>query len=262
MASGLPILMYHRVLSQRCPAPDAEEARYGVDLDAFVRQLDGIASMGYVGVGVQAVLGDLARGEVPERRVVLTFDDGNRSDYEHATPLLEERGFGATFFVTGRRIGRGDGLEEEMIEDMCRRGMEIGAHGQTHRFLSLLDEADHRHEIEAPAVRLAGITGRPVRVFAPPGGRYNRTTLQVLRAMSFDAMCTSRFGYNGAGTDRFALRRMPVTRDTEMRTFTAMVEGAVSKLLPAYLRATALDLARRVLGERNYARLRSTMLGG
>ena len=262
MSRGLPILMYHRVVSDACPAPDPEEARYGVDLHAFASQLDQIREAGYRGVSVAVAMEDLRRGVLPEGAVVLTFDDGNRSDYVHATPLIVERGFSATFFVTGDRVGREDGLDAAMIRDMDARGMEIGAHGQTHRFLSTLDDREHRAELEEPKRILDEITGKATRVFAPPGGRYDRRTVVLLRELSFDAMCTSRFGYNHVSTGAFELRRLPVTRDTPPATFAALIDGAATRLLGDYVRANTLDLMRRVLGERNYARMRSTLLGG
>lgn len=261
MLRGLPILMYHRVESDACPVPDPEEARYAVTLEAFTRQLDRVAEAGYRGASVGEVLGGFDRDAAASDGVAITFDDGNRSDFVHAAPLLAERGFTATFFVTGNRIGRADGLEPEMIREMSEQGMEIGGHGMTHRFLTTLNDDEHRSECADIQTKLGDITGRTTTVFAPPGGRYNRRTVDILRDLSFDAMCTSRFGTNSGSEDRFELRRLPVVRTTSDERFDAMIHDTTSKLFGDYVRASMLDMTRRVLGERVYARVRSALLG-
>ena len=262
MRRRLPILMYHRIESDACPAPDPEEARYAVKLDEFARQLDHIGESGYRGVSVESVLDELTNGNTPEGCVSITFDDGNRSDYQHALPMLAERGFSATFFVTRDRIGREDGLEPDMIREMHEKGMAFGAHGVTHRFLSTLDDAEQRAECADSKARLDEITGSSTRTFAPPGGRHNHRTVDFLRELGYDAMCTSRFGSNTASTDRFALRRLPVVRDTTHERFDAMIDGAMTRMLGDYMRASALDVARHVFGEKLYSRMRSVLLGG
>lgn len=262
MAGAIPILMYHRVVSEQCPAPDPEEARYGVALDEFTRQLDRMATAGYRGITVRDALAALRRGVLVQNEVALTFDDGNRSDFVHAVPLMVERGFTGTFFVTGNRVGANGGLEPAMIREMAEQGMEIGAHGQTHRFLPWLDDEEHRRELQAPKALLETIIGAPVVVFAPPGGRYSQRTVEVLREANFEAMCTSRFGVNRPGTSPFALRRFPVTDATSPGMFHAMMVGATMPLLPHYVRSGTLHALRRVLGDSAYRRLRSKLIDG
>jgi hypothetical protein len=103
-----PILMYHRVVSERCPVPgnDPDESRYGVPLEQFERQLDRMEELGLTGVSVRRVHERLETGEpVPSDWVVVTFDDGNASDLIHAAPLLAAHGYDATFYVCGCSVG-------------------------------------------------------------------------------------------------------------------------------------------------------------
>lgn len=256
-----PVLMYHRVVSGRCPIPggDPEEARYAVPLDEFEWQLDRLVHTGRRGVSMREVVERLAAGKrVPGDWVALTFDDGNESDAAHAAPLLAARGFSATFFVCGNRVGAQGGLGRGEIGEMTGAGMHIGAHGMTHRFLTALDAREEEDELVRSRDLLGDVTGGPVDHFAPPGGRYAARTLEALRRLSYRAVCNSHFGYNPARGERFVYRRMPVTATTTRSQFDAMISRSVAPLIPLYARSSALSWLRRALGEGAYRRLRST----
>ncbi|MDH3197488.1 MAG: polysaccharide deacetylase family protein [Candidatus Krumholzibacteria bacterium] len=255
-----PILMYHRVSSPRCPVPggDREEARYAVSLDGFARQLDAVAAAGCRGVSMETAHARLAAGEaVPRGWVVFTFDDGNRSDYEHARELLSERGFGATFYVCGNRVGADGGLSEAMIRELRADGFHIGAHGMTHRFLTALAAAEEERELEESRDRLAAILGAPVDHFAPPGGRYSGRTLSALRRLGYRAVATSDFGFNPDAGARFVYRRIPVVESTGPERFRRILTRDAMALAPLYARAGLLRAARGLLGEARYRRLRA-----
>ena len=255
-----PVLMYHRILSPSCPIPDDdhEEARYAVDIDQFAWQLERLRALNIEAVSMGAAHERLERGEpVPDNWVVLTFDDGNHSDFAHARPLLSEHGFAATFFVSGERVGADGGLTPSMLKVMVEQGMEIGSHGMTHRFLTTLDAAEERDELARSQAKLSALIEREVEYFAPPGGRYARRTLDELRALSYRAVCTSQFGYNATGRPAFCYRRIPVMRSTTREQFEHFVLADTMKLLPMYVRTRSLYVVRKLLGESGYRRVRS-----
>ena len=262
----LPVLMYHRVVSERCPIPgdDPEEAPYAVTLNAFTWQLDRLARYGRKGVSMARVVERLSGGDpVPADWVAITFDDGNDSDYVHAVPLLLERGFTATFFVCGERVGAGGGLERDMIAKMVVRGMHVGSHGMTHRFLTTLAAGEEEKEISRSRELLSSIAGESVDHFAPPGGRYNQRTIEALWRHSYRAVCTSDFGFNPRaaraeqeGGARFIFRRIPVMCETSNAQFDAVVRGSAARLAPLYVRHAGLSWLRRTIGEAAYRRLR------
>ena len=128
--------------------------------EEFRWQLDLVARSGLRGVSMRMAHGVLASGQrVPREWVVLTFDDGNRSDHEHARPLLLERGFNATFFVGTDRIEAEGGLSSGMLAQMAADGLDIGSHGMSHRFLSSLTGEEEREELEKSKAILERIPG-------------------------------------------------------------------------------------------------------
>lgn len=259
-----PILMYHRITSPCCPVPgdDREEARYAISLEGFVRQLDAVEAAGGRGVSMETVHERLAAGEaVPRGWVAFTFDDGNRSDYEHARELLSERGFGATFYVCGNRVGAEGGLSEAMIRQLRADGFHIGAHGMTHRFLTALPAGDEEREMTESRRLLAEILGAPIDHFAPPGGRYSGRTLATMRRLGYRAVATSDFGFNHDAGARFTYRRIPVQAATSPARLRRILAGDAIALAPLYARAGLLRAARGLLGEVRYQRLRALGTG-
>jgi peptidoglycan/xylan/chitin deacetylase (PgdA/CDA1 family) len=259
---SFPILMYHKI---DCPAspvhPGIDERRYAVGLESFSRQMAVLKEAGWRGVS----LGDaLEEGTIdpaePGRTVVITFDDGNRSDHACALPILTANGLTATFFITGNRVGRPDGLDPTEIRELCAEGMEVGSHGMTHRFLSRLDSAEQENEGRKSRDLLAGITGVPVRYFSLPGGRWSEETLGILESLSYQAVCTSVFGYNAVGGDPFRLRRIPVMRSTSERVFLGYLNRSPVVAYPALAAERSRALARRIFGEKIYQELRARLM--
>ncbi len=255
--SHFPILMYHRVHSAQHPAGDPVERPWAVTLDAFVRQLDRLGERGQVGVSMEQVHGRLQSGQsIPKEWVAITFDDGNRSDHAHALRLLADREYRATFFVCGHRVDAPGGLDRSMIREMAEAGMHIGSHAMTHRFLTTLSRGAEQDELSRSKELLERIVGVSVDHFAPPGGRWSKRTEGALRQLKYCAVSTSSFGYNDGATVKFAYRRIPVVDATTGAGFDAIVSGARLRLLPGYARAGAAGVARRLVGEARYARLR------
>jgi peptidoglycan/xylan/chitin deacetylase (PgdA/CDA1 family) len=255
--SHFPILMYHRIHSPRTPVTDPAERPWAVRIEEFEWQVDRLAASGRTGVSMAQAHDTLAVGNrVPAEWVVLTFDDGNESDYALALPVLARRGFRATFFVSGNRVGVPGGLDSSVIATMHAAGMHIGSHAMTHRFLTTLSPREEEDELSRSKEMLEAIVGDAVDHFAPPGGRWSKRTEAALRRLQYRAVSTSSFGFNDAATAKFAYRRIPVVESTSRARFDAIVAGARARLASGYARAGAVGLVRRVLGEAGYARLR------
>jgi peptidoglycan/xylan/chitin deacetylase (PgdA/CDA1 family) len=131
--------------------------------------------------------------------VVITFDDGNASDVEHALPALRERGLTATFFVVAGRLGAPRFLDADGVRELAAAGMEIGCHGMHHRpWRGLDDSALHEELVEAKQV-LADVVGQPVTGAACPFGSYDRRVLRTARRAGYSRVYTSDRGTTRPG---------------------------------------------------------------
>lgn len=191
-AARLPILLFHAV------APGPGPCRFPPRL--FARGLARLAAAGHRTASVAQVPSWLAAGAgFPRRTLVLTFDDGHRSVYTEALPVLERLGMTATVFVLPPRGGERPHLDGEPlltaaeIRTLKRAGLEIGLHGGTHRDLTRLPPAGLEEEIVRAKERLEACLGGPVVSFAFPFGRHHAPS-RALVERHFAAACTTRLG--------------------------------------------------------------------
>lgn len=166
----LPILMYHDVAPV---APDdIYRAASNVLPDEFQRQLDYLICSGYTPVTVGDLLDAIAGASaLPERPVVLTFDDGYENHYSEVFPRLRERGFVGSFAViTGSLGDNGVYMTWDNVREMSRAGMEIMSHTVSHVDLGTSDDATVRDQLTTSKTVLEQQTGRAVRALVYPAG--------------------------------------------------------------------------------------------
>jgi peptidoglycan/xylan/chitin deacetylase (PgdA/CDA1 family) len=133
--------------------------------------------------------------EVVGADVLITFDDGNKSDLDVAMPLLLQRGLVGTFFVIAQRIGEDGSLAEGDLRELVDSGMSIGTHGYGHRPWRKLDAGDCREELVDARALIESAAGRRVNEAACPFGAYDRKSLQALKQFEYERVYTVDGGY-------------------------------------------------------------------
>lgn len=136
--------------------------------------------------------------------VTTSWDDGDYADLRVAE-LLQSRGVAGTFYVPINYRMRP--LDPAQVRSLASAGFEVGAHGFSHKLLCGLPPAQLIEEIGPCRPILEDITGREVRMFSYPGGRYD---VRVVRAVR-------EAGYWGARTVRM-LATLPSSHPFEMPT--------------------------------------------
>jgi peptidoglycan/xylan/chitin deacetylase (PgdA/CDA1 family) len=120
----------------------------------------------------------VARGTRGRKEVALTFDDGPGASTPALLRYLTTNHVPATFFLVGRAIGE----HPDVVRQESRDGFSLGTHTESHARLGSRTMADQSQEILAAADRITQINGHAVRLFRPPYGSFDATTLAVLRA--------------------------------------------------------------------------------
>jgi peptidoglycan/xylan/chitin deacetylase (PgdA/CDA1 family) len=223
----LPILLYHKV--DRIP-PGVRYPKNYVTPEQFDAQLALLRRLGYRSVSFGEYL-DYRRnaGRLPRRAVIITFDDGYRSNRDIALPLLQKHGLRATIFLVAARLGRTnawdpDELQEPLLDAtdvraMQAAGMEFGSHSATHARLTALGPAAALAELSDSRVLLGALLDQPVRVLGYPYGAHDAVLRRLAADAGYEAAVTIRRRMNTDTTDPFALRRIPVTYQTSLARF-------------------------------------------
>jgi peptidoglycan/xylan/chitin deacetylase (PgdA/CDA1 family) len=224
--------MYHEIADRT-----ETRSRLAVRPDSFAGQLRVLHDDGFRTLTAGELAGALASGEprVPQRAVVLTFDDGYADFYGQALPLLGEYGFSATVFVTTGWVADagvrpatpplGPMLTWSQIEEASGRGIEFAAHSRTHPQLDRLSEPKLRDELTSSRLELEDRLGEPVTGLAYPFGYSNSRVREVARQLGYRYGCAVRNAMVGAGSDLFALPRLTVARSTTTAVFRQLVHG-------------------------------------
>ena len=166
------VLMYHSFDSSDEPSEFTKKGDlvYVVDIEDFKKQMEYLAKGKVPIVTLQDCYTkeNFAEGNHTVS-VILTFDDGNETNYTKAFPILKQNGFKAYFFITTDWIGQRYYMTEAMIRDLHNNGMMIGSHGKTHKFLpDLTDkELDDEMRVRKPDLRKSSKT--KYRAFHFPG---------------------------------------------------------------------------------------------
>ncbi|OAH15882.1 polysaccharide deacetylase family protein [Streptomyces jeddahensis] len=230
MNRPVPILMYHSVAH----APNDATRALSVTPQAFAAQMALIGDGGFTPL-TTAQLADAWRSgrPLPERPVLITFDDGYEGVHRHALPVLAGHGFAATVFVsTGWLRGAHDTggaldtmLDWDQVRELADGGVEIGGHSHTHPQLDTLQDDALRSELVRCKEIVAEELGtRPVS-FAYPYGYSSR---RVRRAVCEAGFAQSLAVGNALARRRqgpYALQRVTVRRSTGIDEFARLVEG-------------------------------------
>ncbi len=134
------------------------------------------------------------RGPEGERGVALTFDDGPHPVHtRRVLDLLDEHDAKATFFVIGRKVD----AHPEIVEEILKRGHDVGVHGFAHdRLFSLRGSRRVRRDLERAIRTLEKITSSRPTLFRPPIGHTNPTIARIA-----DQLDLTVVGWSAAGRD-------------------------------------------------------------
>lgn len=212
----VPILMYH-YLSE--PPPDADIYRRDLSVSPtlFAEHLDRMVAEGYVTVSLYQVIDALQRGTpLPDKPVVITFDDGYRDNYENAFPLLRERGMVATIFVVTDFIDeqRPAYLTWDMAREMFAAGISIESHGRNHVSLAGKDDAYLVWQALGSLETIEYELGVRPRFISYPAGEYDQRTIEIFQSAHYWAGVTTRQGATLDNQRLFELPRVRVRNTT------------------------------------------------
>ncbi len=234
----VPVLMYHEISAEPRSA-----SRLAVHPESFERQLGYLDDHGYVPVTAGQLAAAISEpadggGRLPDKPVVLTFDDGFADFYDTALPLLGRHGFTASVFVTSGWV-TGDTaasaapasmLSWPAIEDLAATGIEVGAHSVRHPQLDQLGPAALRGELTDSKKAIEDRLGARIPGMAYPFGYSSEQVRRLAAEVGYDYACAVGNRLVSESASAYALPRLTVGRSTTMTSFARTV---AARRLPA-----------------------------
>ena len=218
--AGIPILCYHNVSDIKNHA----FRLYIMPVKRFSRQMQWLKEKGYQPISLNTLYDYLDHnGPLPEKPVLITFDDGYQELQETATPILAGLGFHHVLFInTGKTGGCTDWVERAPDIPLLSRAeisamadqygdiLDFQAHGKTHRSMKGADPDTIVKEVRDCIDVLEPITGRPVQYLAYPYGERDSNTPDIVRALGIRCSFTVDQGLCRPGRDFQLLPRVEI----------------------------------------------------
>ena len=227
----IPILGYHQF-------EDVPSSQYAITPTVFQDQMEYLRSNGFHTISL-GTLADYISGSIdslPAKPVVITVDDGWRSGFINAVPILIEKGFTATFFVYTDFISSGpNSLSWKDLKDLLKQNFDVGSHTKSHRhFLFLRKQStplEYKEEIlkelRDSKKHLENKLGISVTLFSYPYGIYDSHLEESVREHGYRAAVTTNPGPNSKRSNSLRLSRFIIFGSHTLKDFARMVTSRV-----------------------------------
>lgn len=250
MKSHHKILMYHSIGSPG--SSEVGAGLYCVPVEKFREQVLWVSEL--AGYRVNE-FNPSTRQPVNPPTILLTFDDGLLDNYTNAYPILKELGLTAYFFILVSKVGARGYMNWEQIRRLRDAGMTVGSHGMTHKILSGLNERDLDYELRISKKTLEDELKCAIDYFSVPRGFYNNEIIKQAKNNGYKAVFTS----NPKDNDGFKFGRIPIKGNWELDYFIKVINNGFS--LKDKTEMLVRNSAKRILGAKNYDRVRTIILG-
>jgi peptidoglycan/xylan/chitin deacetylase (PgdA/CDA1 family) len=225
----------------------------------FAAQMQALARRGFTGVRFS----DLAVARTRARCVAITFDDGFRTVFEHAKPVLDELGWPGTVFVVTSILDKPAphvwwlhsqapeteraALGDRELAELAGGGWEIGSHTRTHPLLSQLGSEERQEELVRSRNEIVALAGS-CNAISYPWGEVTDDVVDAARAAGYSA--GSGLAGRFSRGDPMRIPRFAVAREDDSIRFRLKSSGAVIRMrsTPAWMLLDAVRRPGRPLG--------------
>jgi peptidoglycan/xylan/chitin deacetylase (PgdA/CDA1 family) len=217
----IPILAYHNFTKD-------EGSSYQINIVEFEKQMDYLAAHNYSVISLSELLKGLRDGQLPPKPIVITIDDGFKSTYTLAYPILKKYNFPVTLFLYTDFIEKNSySLTWEEIREMTKNNIEIGSHTLSHCNLLKYQKNENyetylariKKEIFLSKEILESKIGGKVKFFAYPYGVYSPIINNLVIQAGYEGILNANSMNNNLNADPFLLNRQIIFGQSPLNSF-------------------------------------------
>lgn len=217
----IPILCYHRF--------GEGYEKMAISAKNFREQMQYLKDNDFHVIAMKDIY-DFVNGmsSLPKKSVIITIDDGYRSTFEVAYPILKDFNFPATVFLYTDFMGAGDALSWQQTSEMAEsKIIDFQPHSKTHPNMSLpkINESDNeykiriKNEIDSPTEKIEKYIKTPLHTFAYPYGDTNEMIIEYLKKIKYKLGVTVQPGGNATFAHPYMLHRTMIFGDHTIADF-------------------------------------------
>ncbi|GAG57913.1 unnamed protein product [marine sediment metagenome] len=233
----IPILTYHNFTKD-------ESSSYRINIEEFEKQMDYLATHNYSVISLSELLKGLRDSQLPPKPIVITIDDGFKSTFTLAYPVLKKYNFPATLFLYTNFIEKNSGsLTWKEIREMTKNNIEIGSHTLSHCNLLKYKKNENyetylariRREIFLSKEILESKIGGKVKFFAYPYGVYSPVIKNLVIQAGYEGILNANSMNNTINNNPWSLNRQIVFGISSFNSFIQILNQQplnTSKIFP------------------------------
>ncbi|MFB5253392.1 hypothetical protein BWGOE13_52840 [Bacillus mycoides] len=237
----VPVLLYHHLLKGTEKENSEVFKNKGTTLavEQFEKQIKYLADNNYRAITAKELEGFIKnKKNLPEKSVLITFDDASKSNYTYAYPILKKYNMHAiSFVVTSKISDQEEKFDPNKIQALSKTEMdkmgdvfEFGSHTDSLHKLEKGEAAVfNRNNVEIKNDILKSKDVLKTDYFSYPFGKYNDTIVKVLKDSKFQMAFVNSPGYATKESNILKVSRFVIKSDLDIKAFSEIVEGNYGK---------------------------------
>lgn len=210
---GIPILCYHSIA-------ESKDNELLLSPEKFKSQLKYLKDNGYTPITMDELNDFLKNNKtIPEKSVVITFDDGYRDNYTTAFPILKEFDFKATVYVISNNLENDLYMTKAQAKEMSDWGIDIESHTANHEDLSKLTLDQQYETMNTSKNQLEAILGKKVDYIAYPFGKFNANTRKAAEKAGYKLGFSLAGGLADRGDNTYNIDRLYISNNHTIEEF-------------------------------------------
>ncbi|MDH5718777.1 MAG: polysaccharide deacetylase family protein [Spirochaetia bacterium] len=210
---GIPVICYHHIVSDNWESK--EKNIFHLTKNQFQMQINWLKENGYATITLNEFNKYLNKESVklPEKPILITFDDGRKNFFTNAKPVLDSAQYKAVLFIYPNpiNINHDSFLTWQQIQTLYNEGHDIQSHTYTHPLLDRMSLSSQSKEFQLSKKTIEQKLNSNVQWLAYPFGAYNADTKNELKKADYEGAFTVFSGSNFPGEDKYSLKRILIT---------------------------------------------------
>ncbi len=233
---SIPVLCYHHIENKS--GTHLDRSNYRISVKQFKKQMNYLRKNGFKTISLDTLHKFIDGHDVrlPAKPVVITFDDGLKSQYRNALPILKKYGFKGVFFIYPSVILAKAGkykkyyINKKMIKKLHKLGMEVESHSYYHPLMHISPLRDNIVQFKYSKKWLENIIDKKIQYFAYPFGSYTRDTNNLALKYGYKGLFTINNSPVYAGSDVLSINRYMIARNHNLRVFKLYVNARALRI--------------------------------
>ena len=203
------VLNYHKIAN--------EHKSLSVTLDDFEQHMKWLQEYGFTCITPGQLYDFVANGaDLPEKPVLITFDDGYKDNYTNAFPIMKKYGMKGTIFVVTGFLGVYDNyLTWDQAKELLEAGFNIESHTYSHKSMTEASDEDITKELVKSRQTIKEKLGIDSDIMAYPTGSYNLHIAELVKEAGYKGAFTIKYDNVSRDSNVYALERVPVFHTSE-----------------------------------------------